>query len=32
MNWEKNILHYKGKWNEPIGKSAYTKECLGKRP
>ena len=27
----KNIFHW-GKWNEPIGNSAHTTECLVKRP
>ena len=30
MNWEKHIFHW-GKWNEPIGTSTYTAECLVKR-
>ena len=30
MNWEKQIFHRR-KWNELIGNSARTTECLAKR-
>ena len=32
MNWEESVFHNCGKWNESIGNSSHTAECLAKWP